>query len=78
MNEPEINLTEQERDALRKIAERTGKSEHEWLNEMLKRVAGELQRDEERRSLMQEARGIWKDRQDLPAPEDLRREWNRS
>jgi len=78
MNEPEINLTKQERDVLRKIAERTGKSQDEWLHEMLKRVIGELQREEERRSLMRRARGIWKDRQDLPAPEDLRREWNRS
>jgi len=32
---------------------------------------------EERRARLVQARGIWKDRDDLPSLEELRREWNR-
>jgi hypothetical protein len=32
---------------------------------------------EDRLSLLQQARGMWKDRSDLPAVADLRREWDR-
>ncbi|HEU0143686.1 MAG TPA: ribbon-helix-helix protein, CopG family [Nitrososphaera sp.] len=76
MIEPEINLTEQERDALDEISQRTGKSQAELIREAIDHLIAEFQK-EDRRSLMQKARGIWKDRQDLPAFEELRREWNR-
>ncbi len=33
--------------------------------------------DNTRSALMQKARGIWKDRQDLPDMDQLRSEWNR-
>jgi metal-responsive CopG/Arc/MetJ family transcriptional regulator len=76
MIEPEINLTEQELDALDEISQRTGKSQAELIREAIDHLIAEFQK-EDRRSLMQKARGIWKDRQDLPALEELRREWNR-
>ena len=77
MIEAEINLTQQERDALREIAERTGKSQAELVREAVERLISEFQSEHDR-TLMRQARGIWKDRQDLPVPEDLRREWDRS
>jgi hypothetical protein len=76
MVEAEVLLTEQEQNALREISRRTGKTENELIREAVELfIAGFGV--EARLSLMQKARGIWKDRQDLPTPEDLRREWNR-
>ncbi len=77
MIETELNLTEQERGALREISERTGKSEAELIHGALARLIREFQKDDDRSRLLR-ARGIWKDRDDLPALEDLRREWERS
>lgn len=76
MLESEINLTEQERDALDEISQRTGRSQAELIREAVDHLIADFQR-EDRHSLLQKAKGIWKDRQDLPTLDDLRREWNR-
>lgn len=83
MVETEINLTEQERYALQEISRRTGKTEGELIHEAIHTLIAQLQDEfdgrakEGRHFFMQKAKGIWKDRQDLPSPEDLRREWDR-
>lgn len=75
--ETEINLTEQELNALREISQRTGKSEGDLVREAVDLFIGQTQ-TKDRHVLMQKARGIWKDRQDLPAFRELRSEWDRS
>jgi len=77
MVEKELNLTEQERSVLREISRRTGKAESELIREAVGQIINEFQ-NENRLALMQQAKGIWKDRSDLTAFEDLRREWDRS
>jgi hypothetical protein len=72
----ELNLTEQERSALREISRLTGKTEDELIREAVGQLIAEFQ-NENRLALMQKAKGIWKDRNDLPAFGDLRREWDR-
>jgi hypothetical protein len=76
MLDTEINLTEQERNALQEISRRTGKTEGELIREALDQFITQFQ-NEDQRKLMQKARGIWKDRQDLPSLQDLRNEWDR-
>lgn len=73
----ELNLTEQERHALQEISRRTGKTEGELIREAVGQLINGFQ-VENRPALMQQAKGIWKDRSDLPAFEDLRREWDRA
>lgn len=72
----ELNLTEQERSALQEISRLTGKTEDELIREAVGQLIVEFQH-ENRIALMQKAKGIWKERDDLPALGDLRREWDR-
>jgi len=76
MLDTEINLTEQERNALQEISRRTGKTEGELVREALDQFIAQFQ-NEDQRKLMQKARGIWKNRQDLPSLQELRNEWDR-
>jgi hypothetical protein len=76
MIETELDLTEQERAVLQEIARRTGKTEADLIREAVSQLVGEFQ-VEERQLLMRKAKGIWKDRTDVPALENIRREWDR-
>jgi predicted DNA-binding protein len=76
MIETELNLTEQERSVLQEISRRTGKTEGELIREAVGQLISGFQ-VEDRLALMRKAKGIWRDRSDLPAFEDLRREWDR-
>ncbi len=72
----ELNLTDQERSVLKEISRRTGKTEDDLIREAVGRLINGFQ-IESRQMLMRKAKGIWKDRNDAPAFEDLRREWDR-
>jgi hypothetical protein len=71
-----ITLTEQEQLSLRAIAQQTGKTQDELLHEAVMQFLAQFQQTR-RRALLQQARGIWQDRTDLPSLETLRREFDR-
>ncbi len=75
MAEIELNLTENEEKALREIALRTGKTEDELIQDAVGKLIE--QRLPIGNSGILQARGIWKNRGDLPDFEKIRREWDR-
>lgn len=69
----ELLLTEEEQVALEAMVRETGKTEGELIHDAL---AGLLGRQDRLASLRQ-ARGVWKERQDLPDFRTLRAELDR-
>ena len=72
----QIYLTENERQALRSIAARTGRKQSELIREAVDQLIGQYRADDPAR-MRARARGMWKDRADLPDFGDVRREWER-
>ncbi|MCS6940898.1 MAG: hypothetical protein NZM94_16605, partial [Roseiflexus sp.] len=60
-----ITLTEQELNSLRVIAQQTGKTPEELLHDAVTQFLAQYQ-ETHRRALLQQARGMWQDRTDLP------------
>lgn len=81
MTTAKINLTDSQVNALHKLSVQTGKSEDELLQEAVNKLISEVGEAEAKRQKrlenMRRARGIWKDRDDLPDFEKLRKEWDR-
>jgi hypothetical protein len=75
MAEIEVKLTENEQEALREIALRTGKSESELIHDAVDNLIKQGRHPSN--GGMSQARGIWKDRDDLPDFGKIRREWDR-
>lgn len=73
----QIYLTEEEREGLAEISAQTGRTQSEVIRGAVDRLLDEY-RGADRLTLLQQARGIWKDREDLPDFEALRQEWDRS
>ena len=76
MMETKINLTEQNQQALIEISHLTGKSQQELITSAIEDLIKNYQQ-KKRLDLMQQAKGIWKDREDIPNLEELRKEFNR-
>jgi predicted transcriptional regulator len=75
-----INLTEENSEKLEAIARRTGKSRDELLNEAVEKLVDtpELQpASVDWKAALMQAAGMWKDRDDLPDFEEIRRSWDR-
>jgi hypothetical protein len=56
------------------MAQRRGKTPDEIVHDAVKQLIVQFQ-SEDRLGLLRQARGMWKDRTDLPSLTDLRREW---
>jgi len=76
MVEIAIKISDQTHEDLDHIARLTGKSEDQLVIEAVDQYLSKLHNGD-RISAMRRAKGIWKDRDDLPRLEDLRREANR-
>jgi predicted transcriptional regulator len=72
----QIYLTEKERDALRDLARQTGKKQSELIRRAIDDFLDRFQ-PQDRRAMLEQARGMWKDRDDLPDFRALRREFDR-
>ena len=78
MTTAQINLTDSQVDALHELSRRTGKTEDELLGEAVEKLIGEAEvKRQKRLERLRRAKGIWKDRDDLPDFEKLRAEWDR-
>jgi len=71
-----LHLTVQEQTTLETMAQRTGKTPDECIHDAVKQLIAQFQ-SEDRLRLLRQARGMWKDRTDLPSVADMRHEWDR-
>ena len=72
----QIYLTEKERDGLRDLARRTGQKRSALIRQAIDDFIDKHQ-PRDRRAMLEQAWGIWKDRDDLPDFQALRREFDR-
>lgn len=70
-----FHLTEQEQAVLQRMSQQTGKTPEELVHDAVKQWLAQFQQ-EDRLHLLRQARGMWKDRTDLPKHTDLCREWD--
>ncbi len=73
----QIYLTERQRDELAAIAKTAGKKQSELIREAVDRLIDQSGQNR-RKTVLQEAAGIWKDREDLPNFKETRTEWDRA
>ncbi len=70
-------LSDEQLELLDKIAAATGRSEDELIREAVEQYLQQAGLPE-RRERLRQARGMWRERTDLPDLRDLRGEWERT
>lgn len=76
MIETQINLSEQNQQALIEISDLTGKSQQELITVAIEEMIESYQK-QKCLELMRQARGMWQGREDIIDLDKLREEWNR-
>lgn len=72
----QIYLTERQRIGLSAIARTSGRKQSELIREAVDSFI-ERMGENRQNTILENAAGIWRDRDDLPNFESLRREWDR-
>lgn len=72
----QIYLTESERKGLNTVARFANKRQSEVIRDAIDRFL-ETAKDEQRKAVLDNAAGIWKERNDLPDFNAIRHEWDR-
>ena len=72
----QIYLTERQRIGLSVIARTSGRKQSELIREAVDSFI-ERMGENRQNTILENAAGIWRDRDDLPNFESLRREWDR-
>jgi Arc/MetJ-type ribon-helix-helix transcriptional regulator len=76
MKRTQIYLTGDQRKALKTIGDRLGRSQSDVIREAIDRLV-EIYQDGNRLELLQQARGLWAERDDLPDFQAVRTELDR-
>ena len=71
-----ISLNESDSELLRTLSLSTGKTQEQIIHEGLELLSASRSRADWRAAL-ERTQGMWRDRDDLPDFEELRREWDR-
>lgn len=77
MIKTQIYLTEKEKGALTNLSIRIGKKQSELIREAVDCLI-DMYNNDRRQEILNRAAGMWKDRDDLPDFEVLRKDWDRS
>ena len=72
----QIYLTDRQRLKLSVIAKNTGKKQSEIIREAIDRLIDQSDQNQ-KQTVLREAAGIWKNRDDLPDFRAMRSEWDR-
>ncbi len=72
----QVYLTERHRSKLSVIAKNTGKKQSEIIREAIDRLIDQSDQNQ-KQTVLRDAAGIWKNRDDLPDFRAIRSEWDR-
>ena len=72
----QVYLTKEDQSKIQWLASETGKTKSELVRQAIERFVGQF-REEDRKSFLRQAKGLWKDRTDLPDFAAIRRELDR-